>query len=118
MLGIGLVGVAASVLALGPALPAAAGNNGQQLEIGFGGGIICVNGLNQNGHTYTDSDHPCWSLPGVVAKIPGWWWIGQLQVELFKSDGTYQRTDSSANVNVPKQQGDDYWYFEEACCGP
>jgi hypothetical protein len=109
----------AMVLSLGafsrPSSVAHAGTNGQQLSEYTGASHMCVSGTNQNGYHYDWSNAPCFALkPGQINDIPGWWWVGQLDIKFYDSTWNLLREDNSGNVNVPQNYDEDYWYFEEA----
>lgn len=84
---------------------AAAGSNGQQLEIGVGctWGSVTVTGRNQRGQTVkwsaiNSSMIPCTRM---TVKTSGWWWVGPV---------TIVRTNPTrvCNVNVPQTQRGDW----------
>jgi hypothetical protein len=105
--------VVAAIVAAGIAgapSQALAGSNGQQVRVcpsfNLSYGSAFVTGYNQNGQWSVshgvllgDANTGTYAATGGCATVSGSWWIGDVSIYWYKSDGSfYQRT----TCNVPK----------------
>lgn len=106
--------IAASLVAFSlsmvAAQPVGAGNSGEQLEFIDQLGTVstvCVSGYNQD---YVWAYH-CFSTPFTTNMLSGYWWQGQIKMDLYDSGGFSIGSQGTWVSPVPYH---DWWCYNDA----